>query len=260
MLAKIAKDIRKNIIEIANLSKSPHVGSALGCVDIIATLYFEVLNLNDFENRDLFILSKAHSAMALYATLFEKGFLSEDEFLSYYQNNGILPAHTDRFSNKYIEISAGSLGHGLPIAVGMAHSLKLKKSNRKVFVLIGDGEAQEGSIWESAMIAPKLNLDSLTLIIDRNNLQGYGRADELVSFEPLEEKFRSFNWEVFRVDGHNFDELKKVFLMKTDKPKAIIADTIKGKGVDFMEDKLIWHYYIVTDEIKQEALKAFDEK
>ena len=260
MMEKIANNIRKNIIKIANLSKSPHVGSALGCVDTIATLYFEILDLDDFENRDLFILSKAHSAMALYATLYEKGFLNKDKFLSYYRNGGVLPAHTDRFSNKYIEISAGSLGHGLPIAIGMAHSLKLKKSKRKVFVLIGDGEAQEGSVWESVMIAPKLNLNNLTIIIDRNNLQGYGRADELVSFESLEEKFKSFNWEVFRVDGHNFNELKRIFLIKSDKPKAIIADTIKGKGVDFMEDKLEWHYYIVTDEIKRKALEALDEK
>ena len=259
-MKEIAKKIRKDIIEIANRSKSPHIGSALSCVDILTLLYFDILNLDDYENRDIFLLSKAHSAMALYATLYEKGLLSKEEFLSYYQNGGVLPAHTDRFSNKYIEISAGSLGHGLPIGVGMAHSIKLNKSNRKVYVLIGDGESQEGSIWEAAMLAPKLKLNNLTLIIDRNNLQGYGRASELLSYEPIDEKFKAFNWDVFRVDGHNFDELKAALKKSTQKPKVVIADTTKGKDVDFMEDELIWHYYIVTDEIKQKALKAIDEK
>ena len=260
MLKTIADNIRKNIIEIANLSKSPHVGSALSCADILTTLYFDVLKLDDYENRDIFILSKAHSAMALYATLYEKGFLSKEELLSYYQNGGSLPAHTDRTTNKYIEISAGSLGHGFPMSIGMAHSLKLQNSSRKVYVLIGDGESQEGSIWEAAMLAPKLNLNNLTLIIDRNNLQGYGRASELLSYEPIDEKFRSFNWEVFRVNGHCFEELKEALKKETDKPKVIVADTVKGCGVDFMEDELIWHYYIVTDEIKEKALKAIDEK
>jgi len=259
-MEKLIKNIRKHIINIANLSKSPHVGSALSCADILGVLYFRILKLEPFNQRDIFILSKAHSAMALYATLYEKGLLSEDEFFSYYQNNGSLPAHTDKLTNKYIEISAGSLGHGLPIAVGRAYALKLKKFNKKVYVLMGDGETQEGSVWEAAMIAPKLGLDNLTIIIDRNNLQGYGRANELVSFEPIDEKFRAFNWEVLRIDGHNLDEIFYALNKKTNKPKAIIADTIKGRGVDFMEDELIWHYYIVTDEIKQKALRQFDEK
>jgi transketolase len=259
-MKKIIKQIRKNIIHLANLSKSPHVASALSCADIIATLYFKILKLEPFEKRDIFILSKAHSAMALYSTLYEKKLLTKKEFESYYQNGGVLPAHTDKKSNKYIEISAGSLGHGLPIGIGMAYSMKLKKEKRKVFVLMGDGESQEGSVWESAMIAPKLNLDNLVVFIDRNNLQGYGRADELLSYEPIDDKFKAFNWEVIRIDGHNVNEIIKAVKVKTDKPKMVILDTIKGKGVNFMEDKLIWHYYIVTDEIKREALKVLDEK
>lgn len=246
-------------MHIANLAGSPHIGSALSCTDILTALYFDILNLENYDNRDLFILSKAHSAMALYATLYEKGLLTKEEMEGYYQNGGSLPAHTDRFTNPYIEISAGSLGHGLPMAVGMAHALKLKKSNRKVFVLMGDGESQEGSVWEAAMLAPKLELNNLTVLIDRNNLQGYGRADELLSYEPIDKKFEAFNWEVLRINGHNTNAIKDAVNMKTHKPKMIICDTIKGKGVSFMEDQLIWHYYIVTDEIKQKAIVELEE-
>jgi transketolase len=252
------KNIRKYILDIANLSSSPHIGSAFSCVEILYTLYFDTLRLDDYENRDIFILSKAHSAMALYATLYQRGLLSKKDLYQYYQNNGSLPAHTDRTTNKYIEISSGSLGHGLPIACGMAHSLKLKNSDRKVFVLMGDGESQEGSVWEASMLAPKLNLDNLVVFIDRNDLQGYGRASEILSYESIDDKFRAFNWNVSRVDGHNIDAIKTAIDKKSDKPKMIICDSIKGKGVSFMEDKLIWHYYIVTDEIKQKALKEIE--
>jgi len=255
-MKQIATNIRKNILHIANLSGSPHVGSALSCTDILTTLYFKVLKLENYEQRDLFILSKAHSAMALYATLYEKGLLNKDDLEGYYQNNGTLPAHTDKDTNPYIEISAGSLGHGLPMALGMAHSLKLKNSDRKVYVLMGDGESQEGSVWEAAMLAPQLSLDNLTVFIDRNNLQGYGRASELLSYEPIDKKFDAFNWKVFRVNGHNYNEIEEAIAFKTKKPKMIICDTIKGKDIDFMEDKLIWHYYIVTDEIKDKALEC----
>ena len=185
--------------------------------------------------------------------------MSKEDLEGYYQNDGTLPAHTDRFTNPYIEVSAGSLGHGLPMATGMAHALKLKKSDRAVYVLMGDGESQEGSVWEAAMLAPKLELNNLTVFIDRNNLQGYGRADELLSYEPIDKKFEAFNWEVLRIDGHNHQAIQEAVELKTDKPKMIICDTVKGKGVDFMEDKLVWHYYIVTDEIKQKALLSLEE-
>jgi transketolase len=197
--------------------------------------------------------------MALYATLHEKGLLSKEDMEGYYQNDGTLPAHTDRQTNPYVEISAGSLGHGLPIACGMAHALKLQESKRKVYVLMGDGESQEGSVWEAAMLAPHLELNNLTVFIDRNNLQGYGRASEILSYEPIDKKFKAFNWEVLRIDGHNPKAIKEAVDFKTNKPKMIICDTIKGKGVSFMEDELVWHYYIVTDEIKQKAIKELEE-
>lgn len=256
-MKNIATNIRKTVINMANKSKSPHVGSALSCVDIVSTLYFKVMNIQKpfNEDRDYFILSKAHSAMALYATLFEKGFFTQQQIDGYYQNNGTLPAHTDKDTSEYIEISAGSLGHGLPIALGIANSIKLKDEKNKVFVLMGDGEMQEGSVWEAAMLAPKLGLNNLTIFIDHNNLQGYGRATELVEFYPIKEKWESFGWDCYCIDGHDHTAIEKTVKITSHRPKAIICNTTKGKDVSFMEDQLIWHYFIVTDEHKEKALK-----
>lgn len=258
-MTEITKNIRKTIIEMAHTSKSPHVGSALSCVDILSALYFKVLNIPVpfSESRDYFLLSKAHAAMALYATLFHKGVMSREQIEGYYKNNGTLPAHTDRSLNDYIEISAGSLGHGLPIAVGLAHSIKLKNEKNRVFVLMGDGEMQEGSVWEAAMLAPKLGLNNLTVLIDRNNLQGYGRATELLHFYPIEEKWKSFGWESVTIDGHNEDDIAKACII-SDRPKTIICDTTKGKGVSFMEDELKWHYFLVQDEHRTKAMKELE--
>ncbi len=259
-MKKKAVNVRKNILRIANSSKGPHTGTALSCVDILTSLYFKYLNIENFEdeNRDIFIMSKGHGAMALYATLHEKNLLSKEDLFSYYQNNGKLPAHLDKDTNQAIEVSSGSLGHGLPQSLGFAYSKKLKKLDSKVYVLMGDGETQEGSIWEAAMLAPKMGLDNLTVLIDRNNLQGYGRPSELFSFEPLDDKFKSFNWDVYRVDGHDFEALDKALSKETTKPKAIICDTVKGKGVSFMEDEMKWHYFIVTDEFMEQGIKELE--
>lgn len=261
MLAEKANNIRKNILRIAHSSKGPHTGTALSCVDILSVLYFDTLNIPSFndENRDIFILSKGHGAMALYATLYEAGYLSQEDLLSYYQNGGVLPAHLDMTTNDAVEVSSGSLGHGLPQALGFAYSKKLKNLNSKVYVLMGDGETQEGSVWEAAMLAPKMGLDNLIVFIDKNNLQGYGRPSELVSYEPIDDKFRSFNWDVFRVDGHNFDQLKYAINQKSLKPKMIICETVKGKGVSFMEDEMKWHYFIVTDEFLADGLAELEK-
>lgn len=264
-MIKDIKEIRKIILEMANRAKSPHIGSALSCVDILFALYCRSMHIpipydqEKHQNRDIFVLSKAHSAMALYATLYYCGAMSYGEIMGYYQDNGSLPAHTDRQKSPYIEISSGSLGHGLPMAVGMALAVKKRNTERRVFVLLGDGECQEGSNWEAAMLAPKLGLDNLIVLIDKNNLQGYGRATELVSFDGLAQKWKSFGWECSEVDGHNSDEIAQCIdeFKRTDsqKPLCIICHTIKGKGVSFMEDKLEWHYYLVTDEIYQKALE-----
>lgn len=257
-LKEISREVRKLVIDVANKSKSAHVGSSLSCVDLLVYLYYHELNINEenFPMRDIFVLSKAHGAMALYAMLTHKKLMDKETFFGYFQNDGTLPAHLDKFTNKWIEVSAGSLGHGFNIALGMAYGLKLKGDKRKVFSIIGDGESQEGSIWEGAMFAPKLGLNNFTAIMDRNDLQGYGRPSELCSYEPIIDKWKAFGWEVHRMDGHNFGEIIKAFKESTDeKPKIFIADTKKGKGVSFMEDEMKWHYYVVTDEFKEKAFK-----
>jgi transketolase len=261
-LAKIAQEARKLIIEVAWRSKSVHVGPALSCVDLLVALYFHELNINekDWANRDIFVLSKAHAAMALYAILTMKGIISREIFMGYLQNDGTLPAHLDRFTSKGIEVSAGSLGHGFNMALGMAYGYKARGDKRKIYTLIGDGESQEGSIWEGALFGSKLGLDNFTAIMDYNNLQGYGRAREICSFEPIKSKWESFGWHAIEIDGHDIRAVKEAFVENSSgKPKIIIAHTTKGKGVSFMEDQLIWHYYIVTDEHRNKALQELDK-
>lgn len=255
-LENFSKEIRRTIIEMANKSKSPHVGTSLSCVDILTVLYFDMLRLEPWEKRDIFILSKGHGAMSLYSTLAVRGIMDKDLLEGYYQNNGTLPAHLDRFTAKGIEVSTGSLGHGFSMGLGMAYAFNKKKENRKVYALIGDGESQEGSIWEGALFAPKLGLSNFTAIMDYNNLQGYGRAKEICSFEPIKSKWEAFGWHTIEVDGHDHKAIKEALAEDSmGKPKMIIACTTKGKGVSFMENQLVWHYYIVTDEHKTKALE-----
>lgn len=240
---------------MAHDSKSAHVGSSLSCVDILTVLYFDILKLEPWEDRDIFILSKAHGAMALYATLAETGIMNEDLLKGYLKNDGTLPAHLDRFTAKGVEVSAGSLGHGFNMGLGIAYGFKKRNLKRKVYVLIGDGESQEGSIWEGALFGSKLGLDNFTVILDYNNLQGYGRAKEICSYEPVRDKWEAFGWNTAIVNGHDISALRQAFKERTkNKPNIIIADTVKGKGVSFMENKLEWHYYIVTGEHKDKAL------
>ena len=260
---KVAQEARKLIIEIACRSRTPHVGSSLSCVDILVALYFGYLKIKptDYKNRDIFVLSKGHAALALYVALTLKGLLSRRSLYGYLQNNGTLPAHLDREKSRWIECSAGSLGHGFNIALGMAYGYKLRHDKRKIVSVIGDGESQEGSIWEAALFAAKLKIDNFTGIIDYNNLQGYGRPKDICHYEPLAAKWRAFGWEVVRANGHNHLEIIAACNQPHHgKPKIIIADTTKGKGVDFMEDKLQWHYYIVTDELKEKALQCLCKK
>ena len=248
--------IRREIIEMAYRSGGPHVGSALSCADILATLYCRILRLEPWEQRDIFILSKAHAAMALYAALSVREIIPPELLRSYCVDGGILPAHLDRKSCDGIECSGGSLGHGFNIGLGMAYGFKCQASDRRVYVVIGDGESQEGSIWEGAMFAPQQGLDNFTAIMDYNNLQGYGRPGDICYFEPVAAKWEAFGWHVCHADGHDHGSMLQAFAENCQgKPKLIIARTTKGKGVSFMENELIWHYYIVTAEHRANALK-----
>lgn len=263
-LQQQAAAIRRTILHMAHRSGGPHVGSCLSVADILTWLYFRFLNISpaniDDPGRDYLILSKGHAAMALYATLAAKGIITQEILTGYLQDNGTLPAHLDRFSAPGIEVSAGSLGHGLPMAVGLAHALKLQGQQNRVCVVMGDGESQEGSVWEAAMLAPHLELDNLIVFVDHNNLQGYGRPCELMHFAPVLAKWQAFGWQTMEINGHDFSALDTV-ATRADQatgPLLVCLRTVKGKGVSFMEDELKWHYFIVTDELLAQALAEIE--
>ena len=265
-LVKISKNVRKNILKMVTVSKSSHVGSALSIVEILATLYFKILNIDssspEKEDRDRFLLSKGHASAALYATLAERGFFSNDSLDKYCMDGGVLPGHLDSSMTHGVEVSTGSLGHGLSIGVGMAISDKHDNKNYRIYVLLSDGECDEGSVWEAAMLAAHLKLDNLVAIIDYNKIQSFGRVKEVIDLEPLYNKWISFGWAVKEIDGHNYQELLSAFEslpIERSKPSMIIAHTIKGKGVSFMEDKLEWHYKSPTQEQYEIAIKEINE-
>ncbi len=239
-----ALSIRRNLLRMMEYSKSSHVGSGLSIVDILTVLYFKTLSITP-ENlkdpaRDIFILSKGHASAALYATLAECGMIPIEWLDQYYIDGGKLPGHLDMATVPGVECSAGSLGHGLPIGVGMAIAKRKKGLAGRVFVLIGDGETNEGSVWEAAMLASTLCLDNLRLIIDFNHLQGMGR--DVISQGNLAERFNSFGFESIEIDGHDHSILEDAFSVVPNRPFAIVARTTKGMGVSFMQDRLEWHY------------------
>mgnify|MGYP004003833007 FL=1 len=257
----ISKKIRKHILQMTLYSKSSHIGAALSIVEILVALYFKIIKTdpsNTSFNRDRFVLSKAHASAALYAVLAEKGYFPKSYLDKYYVNDGILPGHLDRFSAPGIEFSAGSLGHGFSAAIGMALGIKSSPSSN-VYTLIGDGESNEGSIWEGAMLASHLSLNNLTAILDYNKIQSFGRTNDVINQEPIVKRWSSFGWHVIEVNGHSFEELLNAFEVKTTKPKMIIAHTVKGKGVSFMENKLEWHYKSPNQEQYEMALKELGE-
>lgn len=243
-----AKKVRLKSLEMVHKANSSHIGGAFSMTDILTVLYNGVLNIypDDPNNdlRDRFVLSKGHACSSLYATLALKGFFDMELLKNYAQDGSIFLSHTSH-NVKGIEVSAGSLGHGLPMAIGMAIAAKNKNLPWLTYCLISDGELNEGSNWEGILLAPQLKLNNLILIIDYNKIQSLGFVKDIISLEPIEEKFKSFNWSVFNIDGHDFNEILSTFNeIKKErlKPTVIIANTIKGKGVDFMENKLLWHY------------------
>jgi transketolase len=234
---EIAKEIRKKILKLSNTAKSSHVGSSLSIVDILFILYKFFIKKNN-----TFVLSKGHACLAYYCILQKFGYISNKILNSYGNNNTILLAHV---SHKVpgVEFSTGSLGHGLPYATGRALAEKINKKNNKIYVLMSDGELNEGTTWESLLFASSHKLDNLIVIIDYNKIQSLDFTKNVLKLEPLKEKFKSFNCNIKNINGHDFNQIYKSLLVrKNGKPTVIIANTIKGKGVKYMEGKILWHY------------------
>jgi transketolase len=244
-------------------SASSHFGGALSCVDIVAVLFQNLINynINNYREitRDRFILSKGHACMSLYSVLKEIGIISEEEMLTFEKSNSFLLGHPVKNLEKGIELSTGSLGMGLSMSMGIALGLKKNQINSKVYVIIGDGECNEGSIWEVALSAPKFNLDNFCVILDRNNFQQTGSGKDILDLNPIKEKWKSFNWDVLEIDGHNYLEIYNSLIETCKKPKIIIANTIKGKGFSFSENNNDWHHKILTNNQYQEALMELDK-
>ena len=263
-----SKKIRENILNMAYSagSSSAHIGGALSIADIVSLLFvhkMKIISKNPLDkNRDRFILSKGHACLAYYAGLSELGFISKDELKTFEKNNSNLLGHPVINRKLGIEFSNGSLGMGLSLGIGVAIASKKKKNKINVFVVLGDGECNEGSVWEAAMAAPNFQLDNLYVIIDKNNFQQTGTNQEIMDLGDLKKKWTSFGWETVELDGHNFEELLNYFSKSDDikKPKAIIANTVKGKGFSFSENDNNWHHGILTKSVYENALDELYKK
>ena len=260
-LKEKAKEIRKSIVSMITEAKSGHPGGSLSATDILTALYFSEMNVDPtnpkMEGRDRFVLSKGHAAPAIYATLAEKGYFSKDELMTLRKFGSRLQGHPDMKKLPGIEISTGSLGQGLSVANGMALNAKIFDENYRTYVVLGDGEIQEGQIWEAAMTAAHYKLDNLCAFLDSNNLQIDGNVSEIMGVEPLDKKWEAFGWNVIKIDGHDFEQILSALDKAREykgKPTMIIAKTIKGKGVSFMENVCGFHGVAPTLEELERAL------
>lgn len=264
-LREIAKNIRKGIIEAVYSGKSGHPGGSLSIADIMTVLYFYEMNINPEnpkdENRDRLVLSKGHCAPALYSTLANRGYFNIEELKTLRHIDSRLQGHPDMKKIPGIDMTTGSLGQGLSAANGMAIAGKLDKKDYRVYCIMGDGEIEEGQVWEAAMASNKYKLDNLCVIVDNNNLQIDGTIEEVMSSYPIDEKFKSFGFQVINIDGHNYQEIIDAFDVARNikgKPVCIIAKTVKGKGVSFMENKVEWHGKAPNEEQYMQALKELE--
>lgn len=262
-LKEICKQTRINILKMVHNASSGHIGGAFSGVEILNVLYHKCLNIpsewkksGNFENRDRFILSKGHASALLYSVLAQRGFFPVSELMTFRKINSRLQGHPCCRALDGIEVSTGSLGQGLSVGCGMATALKLDKNPAHVVVYMGDGELQEGSVWEGFMQASHRGLNNIIAIIDRNGLQIDGRTEDVMSLDPLDKKLEAFGWEVATIDGHNLNEIYETVerAKNSDKPFAIIAKTVKGKGVSFMENNAGWHGKAPNDEQFEQAL------
>ncbi len=246
-LSAIANEIRKGALTAVYSAQSGHPGGSLGIADILAYLYFEEMNVDPknpkMEDRDRFVLSKGHTSPALYATLAEKGFFPKEDLKTFRHKDSYLQGHPDMKHIPGVDMSTGSLGLGISAACGMALSGKISEKSYRVWAILGDGESQEGQVWEAAMFAAHYGLNNLAIFVDSNGLQIDGATADVMNPEPFDEKFRAFGWNVMVIDGHDFDQIDSAVkaAKASDKPFAIIAKTVKGKGVSYMENKCEWH-------------------
>ncbi|MDB4365987.1 transketolase [Pirellulales bacterium] len=259
-LRELAKKIRIHVLQMTSNGGSSHIGSAFSMADIVAVLYGSILRIDptnpECTDRDRFILSKGHAGAAVYAALAEKGFFDKGWLQTHYKNGSKLSGHISHKGIPGVEMSTGSLGHGLPVATGMAIAAKRKKEQHRVFVLLGDGECDEGSNWEAALFASHHRLSNLTVLIDYNKLQSLDSIEQTLALEPLADKWHSFGWDVEEVDGHDVTSLSNTLdtLSPSHKPRCLICHTVKGKGVSFMENSVLWHYRTARGEEYRAAL------
>ena len=259
--------IRRNGLEMTHLSRGSHIGSVFSVAEIIAVLYASVLNVDPKEpkkpDRDRLILSKGHAGSAVYAALAETGFFPVEQLKTHYANGSILSGHVSHKGVPGVEVSTGSLGHGLGVGVGMALGAKMDGAQWRTYVVLGDGECDEGSVWEAALQAAQYKLDRLIAVIDYNHMQSLATVDETLRLEPFEQKWKDFGWNALSVDGHDTDALQKAFDWAKEnagsrKPSVILAHTVKGKGVSFMENNILWHYRTPQGEEYDAALKELE--
>jgi transketolase len=247
-LEKIGKKIRFDIIQILHRAQSGHSGPSLSIVELLVYLFFEKKIYKSFADRHNFVLSKGHAAPALYAILHNLNFISKRDLLSFREIGSKLQGHPDRTKLKYIELGTGALGQGLSVSIGFSLSNYLLKNKKKTYCIIGDGEMQEGQIWEAAMYAGANKLNNLCAILDNNQMQNETLTKDTLNILPIKEKWKSFNWNVVVIDGHSYNEIKnafKKFELEKNKPTIVIANTIKGKGISFMENSAEWHSKVV---------------
>ena len=258
---EIANDIRKDVIRMTHSAgrQGAHIGGSLSLCEIMAVLYHKVLHLDPDNitspNRDRLILSKGHGAIALYAALKSVGILTDEDLLTYKQDDSFVTAHPTYLPQKGMEFASGSLGQGLSIGIGVALGFKRKQNSAKVYVIVGDGECDEGSVWEAAASASNFNLDNIICIVDKNGLQYDGATKDVLNMDSLADKFRSFGWNAIEVDGHDCDSLCEAFNSTSDKPLAVICNTIKGKGVSFIEGEYKWHNAALSDAQYDQAME-----
>ena len=265
-LMKTANEIRKGIVTAVHSAKSGHPGGSLSAADIYTYLYFEELNIDPKDpkkaDRDRFVLSKGHTAPGLYSTLAHRGFFPVEDLTTLRHTGSYLQGHPDMKHIPGVDMSSGSLGQGISAAVGMAISAKLSNEDYRVYTLLGDGEIQEGQVWEAAMLSGFRKLDNLVVIVDNNNLQIDGAIDEVNSPYPIDKKFEAFNFHVITIDGNDFDQIEAAFKEARETkgmPTAIVAKTVKGKGVSFMENQVGWHGAAPNDEQYAVAMEDLEK-